>query len=127
MSQDSGAADVHSPPRVDHAAEIGFAITLVPVVLAVAKLMYFVPSEVVQSTNGQTRAVYVIESGDHHLTVIDLDGRRAEILRQDDVAGRVLCRAKAESAVSRWQSRPLAQAVFAGENPMPLCADVPPR
>jgi hypothetical protein len=68
--------------------------------------------------------VYVVESGDHHLTVIDLDGRRAEILRQDDVTGRVLCRVEAESAVYRWQSRPIVQARNAGENPMPLCADV---
>ncbi|WP_367136083.1 hypothetical protein [Saccharothrix sp. HUAS TT1] len=75
-------------------------------VFNLSMVAFWLPTEVVERTDG-TRAVgYVVESGDHDLTFIHHDTRRPEILRQDSVRGRTLCSLVEEDELRRTALTP---------------------
>ena len=87
----------------------------------------WVPSEKVY-TKDQRYVGYVLEAGDHHLTIVEYNSRKPLILQQDDVQRRVLCETNEERTLDRWADTNLTLPALlfgsAAKVRVPGCADV---
>ncbi|WP_199441075.1 hypothetical protein [Umezawaea beigongshangensis] len=72
---------------------------LVVLALSLTTTAAWLPSEVIIRADGTRDIGYVLEAGDHDLTMMNARTGTAEILRQDDVRKRVLCRAGSHPAI----------------------------
>lgn len=106
----------------------GFIIVLsVMLVTVFTGQAQWVPSEKVY-TKDRWYVGYVLEAGDHHLTILEYNSRRPLILLQDDVQRRVLCETNERRTRSSWADTNLTlPALMFGTAPgvrVPGCADV---
>lgn len=86
--------------------------TLLPVVAAALLFNlstgFWLPAEAIDKADGSRVVGYVVEAGDHDLTVIEQTAKRPEILRQDSVVKRTLCSTRdRENAVARVALTPV--------------------
>lgn len=87
----------------------------------------WVPSEKVY-TKSEQYVGYVLEAGDHHLTILKYNSREPLILQQDDVQRRVLCETNETRTRNSWADTNLTlpELLFgsAAKVRVPSCADV---
>ncbi|TQM83162.1 hypothetical protein FHX81_5580 [Saccharothrix saharensis] len=124
------AAQLWRPGRKDvdnrrvETAMLVVALVVSTLVSNLYAMTFWLPTEVVERTDGTRLVGYVVESGDHDLTFIHHDTRRPEILRQDSIRDRALCSLVEEDLFRRTALTPAYKlALDRGPNPplLPLC------
>jgi hypothetical protein len=81
----------HTDPGAPLVRVTGAAVVVLA--LSLTTTAAWLPSEVITRADGTRDIGYVLEAGDHDLTIMNARTGTAEILRQDDVRKRTLCRA----------------------------------
>ncbi|MFJ6669668.1 hypothetical protein ACIQMJ_01010 [Actinosynnema sp. NPDC091369] len=84
---------------------------------------YWLPAEVIETTDGRKLVAHVVESGDHDLTAIPVTREEPLIIRQDRITSRTLCRNRPSGLVGQAARLPIAVLVFDRGRPdsMPSC------